>query len=62
MMNDGNNQMRKHVTQKRTDIVGFRNLMKYCNEIGNITQVRKWPLKKQVQMALTLLVRQQMAI
>lgn len=46
MINDGDNQMGKHVTQKRTDVINFRNPMKYWNKIRNITQVRKWPLKK----------------
>lgn len=45
MINNGDNQMGKHVTQKRTDVIYFRNPMKYCNEIRNIAQVRKWPLR-----------------
>lgn len=53
MINDGDDQMGQHVTQKRTDVIGFRNSMKDGNKIRNITQVRKWPLKKQVHKVLT---------
>lgn len=55
---DRANQMGKQVSQKRTDVVCFGNPAKYGNEIGNITQVRKRPLNKQVRKVLTLQVRQ----
>lgn len=58
MINDGDDQMGKHVPQKRTDVVCFGNPMQCCDKIGNIAQVRKWPLEKQEQKVLTLQVTQ----